>query len=131
MNRPTSTFAICLIAMLFAALAFAQDKATPAAPPAGAKSDAVDERDAKTLINNDRVRVTETRYKPGASSGMSERPPRVVRALTDGTLEKTWADGRKETIHLKAGDVRFSPKETYTQRNVGTTDVVLFTVNLR
>jgi hypothetical protein len=114
--------------------AMAQDKAKPAAPPAraAAKADAKDQRDRKVLVENDKVLVTEVTYKPGASSGdMLERKPRVTRALTSGSLEKTFADGRKETLKFKAGDVRFNPKETFSQKNVGKSDIVLYVVTLK
>ena len=123
----------CLIAAVAANPAFAQDKAKPAAAPATAAGQAnvKDERDRKVLIDNDKVLVTEVRYKPGSSSGMQERGQRVVRALTDGTLEKTLPDGKKETITWKAGQVRFNPKETYSQKNVGKTDLVLYSVTIK
>jgi hypothetical protein len=112
--------------------AMAQDKAKPAAAKSAAKADAKDQRDRKVLLDNDKVLVTEVRYKPGASSGgMLERGARVTRALTDGTLERTLPDGRKETRTFKAGDVRFNPKETFSQRNAGKSDVVLYVVTLK
>ena len=85
----------------------------------------------KVLLENDRVRVTETSYKPGADSGMVQRSDRVVRALTDGTLEKITPDGKKEIIEWKTGQVRYGKKETYSQKNIGKTDLVLFVTNLK
>lgn len=82
-------------------------------------------------MDNARVLASEVRYKPGASSGMVERMDRIVRAMSDGVLEKTYPDGRKETITWKAGEVKFNPKETYSQKNVGKTELVLFTVSLK
>ncbi len=113
--------------------AVAQDKAKPAAaPPApAAAADKKDERDRKVLVDNDKVLATEVGYKPGASSGMIERKQRIVRALTDGTLEKTMKDGKKETITWKAGQVRFLPQETYSQKNTGTTTLVLYSVTIK
>jgi hypothetical protein len=109
--------------------AIVQDKAKPAT--AAAKSDVKDQRDRKVLVENDKVLVTEVSYKPGLSSAMSERGPRVTRALTDGTLERTYPDGRKETINWKAGQVRFNPKETFMQKNVGKSEVILYTVTIK
>ena len=112
--------------------AVAQDKKPAAAPAApAAAADKKDERDRKVLVDNDKVSVSEVGYKPGSSSGMIERRPRVVRALTDGTLEKTMKDGKKETVTWKAGEVRYLPQETYSQKNIGTTTLVLFTVSLK
>ena len=99
-----------------------------AAPAMGADKD---QRDRKVLVENDKVIVTETRYKPGSSSGMLERRARVARALTNGTLEKTFADGRKEKITWKVGQVRYNPTETFDQKNTGKKDVVLYVVTLK
>jgi len=120
----------CVVAALAPSPSFAQDKAKPAAAPAKA-APAKDERDRKVLVDNDKVLASEVRYKPGSSSGMIERGNRVVRALSDGTLEKTYPDGRKETIHWKTGDVKYNPKETYSQRNTGKTDVVLYSITIK
>jgi hypothetical protein len=123
----------CLVVAVAGNPAMAQDKYKPAAAPAKAagKAEVKDERDRKVLLENDKVLATEVRYKPGSSSGMQERGQRVVRALTDGTLEKTFPDGRKETVTWKTGQVRFNPKESYSQKNTGKTDVVLYSVTIK
>jgi hypothetical protein len=109
--------------------ALGQDKAKPAAVPA--KAEQKDERQVKPFVDNEKVRVTETVYPAGSSSGMQPRGERVVRALNDGMVEKTYADGKKETIQWKAGQVRYSPKETYSQKNIGKKELRLFVVNLK
>src|SRR3954469_22887582 len=108
MNRWIALAASCAVVAVAATPAFAQDKSKGAAaekPKAeakkGDKAASSDQRGVKVLFENDRVRVTETSYKPGAESGMVERSDRVVRALTDGTLEKTTQDGKKEIIQWK------------------------------
>ena len=123
----------CLVAAVAGNPVMAQEKAKPAAAPpsAAAKTDGKDQRDRKVFVDNEKVLVTEVRYKPGASSGMTERGNRVVRALTDGTLEKTFPNGKKETITWKAGEVKFNPKETYSQKNTGKTDLVLYSVTIK
>ena len=108
--------------------AMAQDKAKPDAAPKAAEKD---QRDRKVVVENDKVLVTDNVYKPGASSGMQARGNRVTRALSDGQLEKTYPDGKKETVTWKTGQVRYSEKETYSQANTGKTDVHLFTVTIK
>ena len=66
-----------------------------------------------------------------ARAGQRERGVRVTRALTDGTMERTRPDGKKETVQWKAGDVKYSPKDTFLNKNVGKTEVVLYTVTLK
>ena len=119
----------CVIAAVVPNPVAAQDKAKASAAPA--KAATKDERERKVFVDNDQMLASEVRYKPGATSGMLERRQRVTRALTDGTLEKTYPDGRKETIAWKAGDVKFNPKETYSQKNTGTTELVLYTVSIK
>ncbi len=75
--------------------------------------------------------VTETRYKAGAVSAMRERSARVTRALVDGTMEKTFPDGKKETITYKTGDVKYFPKETFSNKNTGKTEMVLYVVTVK
>ena len=128
-NCQRSLVAAALCALLLASPAFAQDKAK--APEKAAPAKSTDQRDRKVYVDNKRVLASEVRYKPGASSGMVERKDRVVYALSDGTLEKTFPDGKKETITWKKGEVKFNPKETYSQKNVGKTELVLFTVSLK
>jgi hypothetical protein len=83
----------------------------------------------KVLLDNERVRVTETRFKPGGEGPNIERPYRVTRALTSGTLERTYADGKKEKREWKAGQVREQgPDKAFTPKNIGKSEVVLYTV---
>ena len=86
---------------MFAALpAAAQDKAKPSADKAKAaapdKGKAAAAADQKVLVDNPKAKAFEVRYKPGEGGGMRERPPRITRALTDGTMERTYADGKTE-----------------------------------
>ena len=137
-----SGYPLCALALVSAAFlatpAIAQDKkaAAPAkAPDAKAAPDkkAVEKggETRKVILENDKVLVTENTYPPGASSAMRERRARVSRSLTDGTMEKTWADGKKEVLKWKAGEVRYSPQETFIQKNVGKSDWVVYTVTLK
>jgi hypothetical protein len=58
---------------------------------------------------------------------------RVVRALSGGTQERTWADGKKEKIEWKTGEVRYSEpdKMAYKAKNIGKADIVLYVVQLK
>jgi hypothetical protein len=90
----------------------------------------------KVLVDNDKVRAFETRYKPGEENRNVPREGRVIRALTSGTLLRTYADGKTEGIEWKAGDVRYNPAITgpvpqYTTRNVGNSDLVLYVVIMK
>jgi hypothetical protein len=129
---------VFISAAFLAAPAVAQDK-KGMVPPKGSEAKAAPDKkavekggeDRKVIVDNDKVLVTQNTYKPGASSAMRERGVRVSRALTEGTLEKTLADGKKETVKWKAGEVKYQPKETFTLKNVGKTDWVVYTVTLK
>lgn len=133
-RRSSALIPALAVAALLSAPVIAQDKAKPAAAPEKAKAAAAaskDEQQIKVLVENDKVRATETRYKPGAASGMNERGNRVTRALVNGTMERTYPDGKKETVAWKAGEVKYQTKATFVNKNVGKTEMVLYTVTLK
>jgi hypothetical protein len=83
----------------------------------------------KVLVDNDRVRVTETTFKPGGEGPNIERPYRITRALKGGTLERNYPDGKKEKREWKTGQVREQgPDKQFVPKNVGKSEVVLYTV---
>jgi hypothetical protein len=86
----------------------------------------------KLIVENAKVAATETSYAPGAESSTSRAEIRVVRALSGGTLQRTYADGKKEQVVYKTGDVRINePGPAYTTKNVGKTEVRLYVVRLK
>ncbi len=86
----------------------------------------------KVVAENAKVVVTETTYAPGAESNTSRAETRVVRALAGGTLQRTYADGKKENVVYKTGQVRINePGPAYTAKNVGTTTIKLYVVRLK
>lgn len=86
----------------------------------------------KVVAENAKVIVTETTYAPGAVSNTSRAETRVVRALAGGTLERTYADGKKEKVVYKTGQVRINePGPAYTAKNVGKTTIKLYVVRVK
>ena len=103
---------------------------------ASAQSKSAPKVEEKKLLENEKVLVTELHYKPGAENNAVPANARVVRALTSGTLERRYPDGKKENVQWKAGDTRFNgppPANTqqYTVKNVGKTELVLYIVVLK
>ena len=85
----------------------------------------------KEIVQNDKVRVFEVTYKPGDESANAERPPRVVRALKGGKLERIYPDGKKEPGAFKDGQVTYFPATApYIVKNAGKTTIHLYVVNL-
>jgi predicted lipoprotein with Yx(FWY)xxD motif len=87
----------------------------------------------KVLHDDDRVRVTETTTKPGENGSNVTRGKRVTRYLQGGTQERTYADGRKEKVERKTGEVSVAgpDKEAYWVKNIGNTTTVTYTVTLK
>lgn len=105
----------------------AQDKAKDAKAAAG-------NYQLKKLFENDKVVVTENLTKPGGESENRVRNYfRVVRVLSGGTTERTWADGKKEVRNPKTGDDYAEGPDTmaFKTKNVGKTDVVIYVVRLK
>ncbi len=118
-------------------------KAAPAAAPA--KTEAAPAAKAekgkstmKVLVDNNKVLVFERSYKPGDVNDTQEQQSsyRINRTISGGTLERTYADGKKEKIELKTGTVRYlepakGPSGKYTTKNIGNTEVISYVVQLK
>ena len=126
---------LAAVALAFATSAIAQDKAKPAAekPKAAAETKAsAGQGTRKVLIDNEKVIVVETRYKPGEASEMRERNARVTRALTSGDMERTYADGKKEKVTYKTGQVRINEASpAFTTKNIGKSEIKLYIVQVK
>ena len=87
----------------------------------------------KVLHEDDRVRVVENTTKPGENGANVVRGVRVVRILQGGTQERTYADGKKEKIERKAGEVIVAgpDKQAYWAKNIGKTTVVTYVVQIK
>ncbi len=103
--------------------AIAQDKAAKGAPKVT----------MKVLKENDKVRAYEVVFKPGAeNTAIPSTSVRVVRALSGGKIQRTYADGKKEDVVYKNGDVRINEvSPAYTAKNVGKTEIRLYVVQIK
>jgi len=118
-NFVIGVLSVFVLAVGSGATAIAQEKATAPAP----------KLEQKVLIDNDRVKVVENSFKPGAQSESIARPYRVVRAIKGGTLRRIYADGRKEDAVWKTGEVKvFDASPPYIAKNIGDSELVLFVV---
>ena len=135
MKRSISLFASLVVPVFMLAVAnpaIAQDKMKDAKAAPAAKTEK-GKITVKVLHEDDRVRVTETTTKPGEISANVVRGLRVVRILQGGTQERTYADGKKETIERKAGEVIVAgpDKQAYFNKNIGKTTIMTYTVNIK
>src|ERR1700674_1149690 len=91
MNGMTRALAGLLVPALFVAVAVAQ----PAAAQ-DKKAEKAPIRAQKILVDNDRVRVSESVFKPGEANPMMKRGYRVTRVLKGNTTVERITDGKKE-----------------------------------
>jgi hypothetical protein len=101
--------------------AVAQDKAAGPAPV------------TKVLLENDKVKVYETIYKPGdVNTTIPAGSIRIVRTLKGGTLLRTYADGTTKPVVLKTGAVQYiEAGPAYTTKNTGKTVIQTYVVQLK
>jgi hypothetical protein len=143
MNRSIRLFASLLVPAVMLAFATAapamkhEEKAkdAKAAPAKDAKDSKKSEatNTVKVLHEDDRVRVVETTTKPGEHGASIVRGKRVTRWLQGGTVERTYADGKKEKVERKTGEVVVAgpDKEAFSVTNVGKTTIVSYTVQIK
>jgi hypothetical protein len=93
---------------------------------------ATSKAEQKVLLDNDKVKVVENRYPPGSEGESTARTYRIARAIKGGTLVRIYADGKKETLEWKTGDVKeYDASAPFMLRNVGKTEVIIYVVNLK
>lgn len=85
----------------------------------------------KVLLENDRVRVLETRYGPGVKSAMHSHPDLVAVAVTSSKAKLTLADGQTLDIDLQAGESLFVEAQEHTVENTGTSGLHIILVELK
>jgi len=86
----------------------------------------------KDILVNDKVRVVEVTFRPGAESDGMDLPVRVTRALRGGTLTRTFPGGKKEKVKFKTGEVKFGEAvPSHVVRNLGRGTIVLYSVFLK
>src|SRR3954468_14918589 len=99
------------------------------AVPVQAQDKKGSERAQKVLLDNDKVRVTESVFKPGEENKMEARGYRIGRVLKGSTtVERRHKDGKVEKIEWKEGGVYQSGPDNASAKNVGKGEVVLYTV---
>ena len=91
---------------------------------------------AKTLAENNKAIVTENSLAAGATATIAAPAgPFLTRYyLSSGTLEYTYADGKKETVTRKAGTaiiVASTDRRPASVKNIGTTALHFITVSVK
>ena len=87
---------------------------------------------SKTVFENDKVVVLDTIVKPGEGLPSANRGGVILYYLTGGKVERTFADGTKETVTRKTGQALVnSEKRPYAVENTGTTTLHTIAITLK
>jgi quercetin dioxygenase-like cupin family protein len=85
----------------------------------------------KLIMENDRVRVFDVRFKPGQKAEMHMHPDHVVYVLSDYTLNLMLPDGKSQEVPLKAGQTIFMGAGPHAAVNIGKTDGHALVIELK
>ena len=85
----------------------------------------------KVLLENDRVRVLETRYSPGAKSDVHSHPDLVGIALTPAKARLSLTAGDPIDLELTAGESFFIEAQEHSVENTGTSEFLVILVELK
>jgi hypothetical protein len=72
---------------------------------------------AKPLLDNERIRVSEMRLRPGAKIGFPNRPDQFAYLLTDATLVFSTPGHTPYQLDLKAGEATLLPAQSTQAEN--------------
>jgi len=116
-------------ALLFVtAIVFAMAGSNPSLAQGMANSTAA-QYTTKTLDENEKVRVSDSVFRPGESSPMQSHLGQVSYFVQGGALERTYADGSKEVTPRKTGETLLvSEKRQYAVKNIGKNTVHIISV---
>ncbi|MCL4435994.1 MAG: cupin domain-containing protein [Thaumarchaeota archaeon] len=85
----------------------------------------------KTLMENDRVRVFDVHFKPGAKAKMHWHPDHVGYVLQGGKLNLEMGDGTINEIEVPTGKAVFMETQTHQAVNPGKSDIHLIVIELK
>ena len=133
MNKTTGLLATLVLPAFLAAIAtsaLAQDKKAPD-KAADKPADKTAVRATKVLADTDRVRVSESVFKPGEVNPLQKRGYRVTRVLKGSTTVERTINGKTERMEYKEGNVYISPAGMSSTKNVGKSEITIYTVVLK
>ncbi len=91
----------------------------------------VDPKHYTIVSENDQVRIVKVHYGPHEKSVMHSHPASVVVALSDGKVQFTYPDGKKQDYTMKAGSAQYTPATTHLPENTGDAGMDLILVELK
>ena len=66
------------------------------------------------IMENDRVHVVDTRFKPGVKAAMHSHPDHVMYIVSGGKLKVTPLEGKPQELDLKTGQVLWMDATSHT-----------------
>ena len=85
----------------------------------------------KVLLENDRVRILETRYGPGVKSEAHSHPDLVAVAVTPAKARLSLTGGQALDIEFHVGESLFIEAQEHTVENTGTSEFQVILVELK
>jgi hypothetical protein len=87
---------------------------------------------SKTVFENDKVIVMDSVIKPGEGLPSADRSGAIYYYLSGSKVERTFADGTKETVTRKTGQAMVNTeKRPYSVVNTGTTTAHVISIKLK
>lgn len=87
---------------------------------------------SKTVFENDKVVVMDSVVKPGEMLPSADRGGMIYYYISGGKIERTFADGTKETVTRKTGQAMVNTeKRPYAVENTGTTTAHVIGIRLK
>jgi quercetin dioxygenase-like cupin family protein len=88
-------------------------------------------KQAKVLLENERVRVLDVRVPAGQKQAMHSHPDHLVYSLSAYRVKHIAADGRTSLGERQPGEVVWIPSESHAGENIGDTEIHALIVELK
>jgi quercetin dioxygenase-like cupin family protein len=85
----------------------------------------------KILLDNDKVKLIEAEFAPGAATDWHSHPNHILYALTDGKMEVTDKDKPAIVMEIKAGSAMYLQAVTHKIKNIGTATMKILVTELK
>lgn len=119
--------------LLFPVLVFALALPVLLLPEAAAAQDPVKvgSNVYKQVFENERVRVSDVRFKPGDKIAKHSHPDHFIYVLEQGKLRISKPDGTSSEADFQVGQVVWITAETHWAENIGSTELHALVVELK
>lgn len=85
----------------------------------------------KILVENDKVRVMEVIFPPGAIAAWHSHPNHSIYAVTGGKIEITEKGKKTVAMDIKAGTAMYMPAVTHMAKNTGMSTMKLIVTEMK